>query len=642
VIFVEHRMLTSPYRLGKLELRNRLVMAPMLSRLCDQHGAVTQKLIDYYAARAQGGVGLIVVEYSYIDAKASHAYIGQLGIYDDLLVAGLGDLAEAIHEEGAKALIQINHAGRCTTTGITGRQPIAPSACWNLVGTELTREMTAAEIEEIKDAYAAAAYRAKLAGFDGIELHGTHGYLLAQFYSPHFNQRADLYGQDRALFPVEVVQTVRKRVGSDFILGYRMTGEEYIPDGITPDSAQLLARRLEAAGVDYLHVSAGLQETIEDFLPPVYCPAGALVPLAEKVRSVVQVPVVAVGAIHDPDLAEEVLVQGKADLIALGRALIADAELPAKIVAGRPETIRPCVRCNEGCSNRAYPFLTQRCAVNPEVGRERDLRITPAATSQRVCVVGGGPGGMEAASTLAARGHKVTLIEKEAELGGLLRFAAVPAFKKELRTYLDYLKGEVARQGVELLLSQTATLEWIRALSPDAVVVATGSSFKDPGIKGADQPGVAWATEILAAQELAGEKVLVVGGSAMGCELALHLWGQGKTVTLVEMLDELAVDLFGVVRPALLHLLGASGVQILTGHRLLEIGPGGATMSGPDHLPVEIAADTVALAFGLAPNTELATQLAGTVDRIYTIGDCVAPRKIYDAIHEAAFVGRRI
>jgi len=369
---------------------------------------------------------------------------------------------------------------------------------------------------------------------------------------------------------------------------------------------------------------------------------GTLVPLAEKVRSAVGVPVIAVGAIHDPDLAEEVLREGKADLIAVGRALIADADLATKIGEGQAETIRPCVRCMEGCVNRQPLFLDQRCAVNPEVGRERDLKIIKAAAPKRALVIGGGPGGMEAAASLAARGHQVTLIEKEAELGGLLRFAAVPAFKKELRTYLDYLKGEVARQGVEVHLSQTATAERIRDFSPDAVVVATGSSFKDPGIKGIGAPNVAWVIDILAEKVPVGKSVVVAGGSAMGCEVALHLHRQGKAVTLVEMLPELAIDLSGVVRPSLLKLLGETDIKILTGHRLLEIGPGGVMLSGPDHLSVEIPADTVALAFGLAPNTDLATQLTGSFKNVYIIGDCVAPRKIYDAIHEGAFVGRKI
>jgi len=639
---MKHQMLMSPYRLGKLELRNRMVMAPMLSRLCDQHGGVTQKLIDYYAARAEGGVGLIIVEYAYIDSEFSHAFIGQLGVYDDLLVAGLGDLAEAIHEWGAKALLQICHAGRCTSSKIIGRQPISPSANWNLAGTDMAREMTAGEIEDVKEAYAEAAHRAQMAGFDGVEFHGTHGYLLAQFFSPRFNRRSDSYGQDRARFPVEVVEKVRSRVGDDFVVGYRMSGEEFIPDGITIESAQDLARRLEQAGVDYLHVSAGLQEKGENFVPPVYLPVAPLVPLAEKVRGVVGVPVMTVGAIHDPDLAEDILAQGKADLVAVGRALIADPNMPAKVRAGRLETIRPCVRCMEGCCNRQASFLNQRCAVNPEVGRERDMKLTRADKVKRVCVIGGGPAGMEAASALAQRGHVVTLVEKEAELGGLLRFAAVPAFKKELNDLLNYMADEVNRHGVEVWLSQTATTDWIRGLSPDAVVVATGSSFRDPGIKGIDQESVVWATDLLADESRAGENVVVVGGSAMGCELALHLSRRGRSVTLVEMLDELAVDLFGVVRPVLLGLLEDSDVRVLTGHRLLEIQPTAALFSAPTQVPVAMHADTVALAFGLAPNTELAAQLAGAVENLYTIGDCVAPRKIYNAIQEGGFIGRKI
>jgi 2,4-dienoyl-CoA reductase-like NADH-dependent reductase (Old Yellow Enzyme family)/thioredoxin reductase len=638
---MEFPNLMQPFRLKSLTLRNRIVMAPMLSRLCEPDGIVSQKLIDYYAERARGGVGLVIVEYCYIDEKESKANQGQLGVYSDQLIAGLGDLVEAIQEWGAKPVLQICHAGRSTSSKYMGRQPIAPSAVPSYTG-EMAREMTLEEIGATIESFAEAARRAKTAGFDGVELHGTHGYLMAQFLSPYTNRRADIYGRDRGRFALQTLDRVRGKVGSDFLVGYRISGEEFIGGGIHLEEAKAFAKRLEEGGIDYIHVSAGIMETGEHFVIPMYFPRGYLLHLAEGIKQAVRVPVIAVGAIHDPFLAEEALQKKKADLIAMGRALIADPELPHKIHSARVEDIRTCLRCNEGCSSRVRESKTQRCAVNAEVGRERELRIHPVSQPKKVCVIGGGPAGMEAARVLALRGHHVSLIEKESELGGLLRYAAVPEFKDELKSFLQYLKTQVKKLGVEVILDRKATFEMVKDLKPDSIVLATGSIMSIPEIPGIQQPFVANALELLSGAFQTRDRVLVAGGAAMGCEIAAHLASQGKRVTVVEMLGDLALDLEIRSRMALLQLLKERGVEILTNWKLEEIEDGRARLSDRNWNQKKIPMDSVVLALGMTPNRELLQPLKESFREVFVIGDCWEPRKIYQAIHEGAFAGRAI
>ena len=633
--------LMEPFRLKNITLNNRIVMAPMLSRLCDPDGIVSQKLIDYYAERARGGAGLVIVEYCYTDTKESKANQGQLGIYSDQLIAGLGDLAEAIQEWGAKAILQVCHAGRSTSSRYMGRQPIAPSPVPSYTG-EMAREMTLEEIEATIESFAEAARRAKTAGFDGIELHGTHGYLMAQFLSPYTNHRTDIYGQDRGLFALQTLDRVRSKVGSEYLVGYRMAAEEFIEGGITLTETKAFAKRLEQRGIDYIHVSGGIIEVGQHFVIPMYFPRGSLLRLAEGIKQAVKVPIIAVGAIHDPLLAEEALQRKQADLIAMGRGLIADPELPNKIRSGRLEDVRTCLRCNEGCSSRIRQSKTQRCAINAEVGRERSMRIHPASRPKRVCVIGGGPAGMEAARVLALRGHRVTLIEKEKELGGLLLYATVPDFKGELRRFLQYLKTQVKKLGVEVLLERRATLELVRDLKPDSVVLAAGSAMAAPQIPGVQKSFVANALELLSGKFQPGARVVIAGGAAMGCEIAAHLGALGKKVTVVEMLGDLALDLESRSRLALLQLLKERGVETLTSWKLEKIDEGGVLLSDRNSNRREVPVDSVILALGMASNQDLIQPLRENFQEVYLIGDCLEPRKIYQAIHEGAFAGRAI
>jgi 2,4-dienoyl-CoA reductase-like NADH-dependent reductase (Old Yellow Enzyme family)/thioredoxin reductase len=638
---MQNSLLMQRFILGQLQLRNRLVMAPMLSRLCHADGSVSQKLIDYYVARAKGGVGLIIIEYCHIDKKESKARNGQLGIYDDQFIPGLADLAESIQEYGAKVVLQICHAGRNTSSKIIGCQPIAPSAMPNYY-KEMARKMSLDEIESTTKAFADAAYRAKTAGFDGVELHGGHGYLVAQFLSPYTNARRDRYGKDKGLFGLQILDRVRTRVGSDYLVGYRISADEFMQGGLTLEDAKEFSKRLEKQGIDYIHVSGGGAETGQNIVIPVYFPQGHLLHLAAGIKQEVAIPVIAVGAIHDPELAEDALQKKKADLIAMGRALIADPELPNKIKMGHLDDICPCVRCNEGCRSRMMEDKTQRCAVNAEAGREQWMKIRPAFKTKHICVIGGGPAGLEAARVLSLRGHRVTLLEKENSLGGLLRFASVPEFKAEMRHFMEYLIKQVKSLKVDVRYGCTANIDVLKEIKPDAVILAAGSTPALPKIPGIECSCVVNAVDLLSGKSKTGKNVLVMGGSAMGCEVAAYLAGQNRKVTLIEMQDEIAVDLEPRTRVALVSLLNQRGVKILEGWKLAKIEDGEAFVVSSKKNRRTIKGDSIIIALGLIPNQGLHQALNENFNEVHIIGDCLKPRKVYQAIHEGAFAGRAI
>ncbi len=431
-------------------------------------------------------------------------------------------------------------------------------------------------------------------------------------------------------------------MGQDYLVGYRISADEFIQGGITLGEAKDFSKRLEKQGIDYLHVSGGLAETGQNIVIPVYLPQGHLLHLAEGIKEGVSIPVIAVGAIHDPQLAEDALQKKKADLIAMGRALIADPQLPDKIKAGQSATIRPCLRCNEGCRSRMVEGKTQRCAVNAEVGREQSMKIRPAIKAKHVCVVGGGPAGLEAVRVLSLRGHRVTLFEKENKLGGLLKYASVPEFKSELRNFMEYLIHQVNKLRVDVRYGCSATLDLVKEVKPDAVVLAAGSSPRLPKIPGITNSFVMNALDLLSGKSKIGKRVLVVGGAAMGSEIAAYLAGQNRKVTLIEMLDEIAPDLEPRSRFALHSLLNQRGVEILKGWKLEKIEDGEAFLVDGNLDRRVIKGDSVVLALGLISNRELDQKLKENFSEVHVIGDCLEPRKIYQAIHEGAFAGRAI
>jgi 2,4-dienoyl-CoA reductase-like NADH-dependent reductase (Old Yellow Enzyme family)/thioredoxin reductase len=630
--------LFQPGWIGSLELKNRLVMPPMGTNYALKDGSVTQRQIDYYEERAKGGVGLVILEISCVDSPVGKAAARQIAIDDDRFIAGLSKLAKAVRRHGAKAAIQIHHAGRQTSAKLTGNQPVAPSPI-PAPGGEQPRELTPSEITTLVGRFAGAAERAKKAGFDGVEIHGAHGYLISQFLSPLSNQRQDAYGgsvENRARFLLEMIQAIRKRVGRDYPVWCRLSAMEIgVEGGITLEETQVVAKLAEKAGVDAIHVSA--HQVTPARRSPMAQPQCIFVPLAERIKRVVSVPVIAVGRIP-PELGEGILRGGKADFISMGKALLADPHLPQKVVMGNMDDITPCLCCLTCLDSLSWRREGVCCVVNPTLGREREYELKPAGSLKKVIVVGGGPGGMEAARVAALRGHKVVLFDDGDELGGQLLLAAKPPFKDTIETFRQYLVGQVNKLGVELHLRQRFTADMLGEIKPDVVVLATGVKPFIPQIPGIQSNKVIRASEVLTGADT-GERVVVIGGELVGCETALYLLEQGKKVTVMRRGPVLATKVHHFIREPLLGRLKFKGVSMLTGVEYEEITEVGVVIRTSTGERMVVEADTVVLATGVVPDTELLPALQGKVARIFSVGDCVEPRGIRGAVEEGYRTG---
>jgi 2,4-dienoyl-CoA reductase-like NADH-dependent reductase (Old Yellow Enzyme family)/thioredoxin reductase len=629
-------MLFSPIAIGPLELKNRIVMAPMATHYADETGAVTERLRNYYLERARGGVGLIIVESGYIH-PLGRGGMRRMGLHEDRLIPGLQGLVDAVHAEGVKISSLLHHAGRQIDVENTrGQYPVSASSLPSGMEAVVPRTLKVQEIEELVEGFGQAARRSLAAGFDAVLIHAAHGYLIHQFLSPLSNIRRDRYGgtfSRRLRFLQEIVLRCQESVGKDFPLMVRISASEFIPGGITVKDGQKIARCLEEWGVKAIHVSGGTHDTVEMEIQPMAIPRGCLVPLAEGIKRVVRIPVGTVGKIVEPKMAEEILQQGKADLIAMGRALLADPEFPQKAREGRFEDIRPCIGCLQGCRDHLYQGLPITCLVNPRAGLEAESEITPAENRKKVFIIGGGPGGMEAARVAALRGHEVTLAEKESHLGGQFHLASLPGGKGEIRVYLDYLSGQLKKLGVKIQLNQEVTPEKLKEMKADAAILAAGGFPLIPEISGIDRKIVITAWEALAHPEKVGAIVVIIGGGSVGAETAEFLLDQKKDVTLLEMLPEIAGDAEKVNRKVLLRSLGEKGVRIRVLTQATAILVEGVEVEFGGRKET-LSADTVVLATGTQPNKELEAALRAFPAELHKVGDCVKPRKAIDAIHE--------
>lgn len=630
----QYPRLFSPIAIHTMTLKNRVVMPPMCTAYATIGGAVTDRLINYYTARARGGVGLIDVEFAYVH-PAGKVFDHMLGIYDDKLIPGLKRLTDSIHQGGAKIVIQIAHGGRRVHSDITGYTPVAPSAIPRLNG-ETPRELSLGEIEELIQDFILSARRAKKAGFDGVMIHMAHGYLLQQFLSPFSNTRKDRYGGDlegRSRFPLEILKGLRKELGDDYPLTCRLCGDEFVKGGLDLSQSILLAKILEANGVNAIEVSAGTHETGYVITAPPFYPMGFLSPLSEAIRKEVRIPVGAVGRIHTPELAERLLQEGKADLIAVGRGLIADPEWPKKAQEGRPDTIRPCISCNQGCSDRMYFQQDISCTVNPSVGREATFPVEPARKKKKVLILGGGPAGLEAGLIAATRGHEVHLYEKEKELGGQLNIASVPPTKEEIKKFKEFLLREVGRLPIRVMHGELDG-KTLNALSPDLMVVAVGGrplKIEGPGF---ENEKVISAWDVLSRKKEAGRRAVIIGGGQVGLETAHFLLEEGKEITVLEMLKRVGQDMSPRTRRMVLEALVQNGAEILTEAKALSVENGDVVFNRAGVVDRIKGVDSIVVAVGTAPQEVGNLDLGRSGVPIRWIGDVSVPRKLFDAIHE--------
>jgi 2,4-dienoyl-CoA reductase-like NADH-dependent reductase (Old Yellow Enzyme family)/thioredoxin reductase len=630
-----------------MELRNRIVLLPMTTGYCEADETVGDRFIDFFAERAKGGAGLIIIPFSPVAAGSPV----EPGMFDDRFLPGVKRLTEAIRSHGAKSACQLITSYHVILHGNTA-EVVGPSEVLNQILRVTPRAMTIDEIRFIVAQYGHAARRAREGGFDMVEILVGGGYLLNRFLSPISNKRTDEYGgslENRMRIVLEILASMKRAAGDDFPIGVRLNVDEQMPGGHTVEDSKIVAQALEKAGVSLINCYTGWHESPMPTVAP-SLPKGAFAHLAAAIRGAVGIPVIAANRINDPFIAEKILAEGQADLVGMGRALLADPDLPNKAKAGRVDEIVPCIACSRCLGEILTIYKTWGvgagvfCSVNPEAGREGLCRIEQVATPKTVFIVGGGPAGLEAARVAAARGHRVTLFEKEAEIGGWLRVGCLPPYKGEIRTLAAGLAVRAQKAGAKIRLGCEADRETVAAGRPDVLIVAAGASPIVPALPGVSAASVVSAEDVLTGKKTVRGAVVVIGGGLVGCETAEFILENGDgvaTVTVVEMLDRMAATVSPTYRPFFLARLKKMGVRMETSTAVAEITAKGVKVNRKGE-PGFIEGDFVVLAVGLKADPALTEKFRSAAPEVYAVGDCVAPRMIKEAVEEGFAVGMKI
>jgi 2,4-dienoyl-CoA reductase-like NADH-dependent reductase (Old Yellow Enzyme family)/thioredoxin reductase len=614
--------LLSPLMVGHLELKNRMAVAAMVTCYCDDDGMPTEQYIAYHEARATGGFGLIITEDYAVDPRGRGFWCA--GLWKDEQIAPHRELTERVHAAGAKIFAQIYHCGRQTAAAIIGAQPVSASALPCPSMGEVPHALTRDEIRVIVGQFGDTARRAEQAGFDGVEIHGAHGYLIAQFMSAYSNKRTDEYGgplHNRLRFAMEVIADIKAKCRPDFVVSFRISADEHVIGGRDLAETKVVCQQLESAGIDLIHITAGVYESAWAIIPPLGRPYAWLAESAAQIKQVVKIPVQVVGRIKEPLVAESILASEQADLISFARASLADPDLARKYAEGHPEQIRQCIGCNQGCITILFTNQPIRCLVNPSLGFEGAQEIKPAPTRKKVVVVGGGPAGLEAARGARLAGHEVVLFERTDHLGGNFVVGSIPPGKGELTSYITWLGEELRRLGVQIELCTTADPEAIRKERPDVVLYAAGAKHVRPAIPGIDRANVVEACDVLTGRAPVGGRVVIAGGGMIGSETALYLASIGRQVTIVDQLPAVALEENASRRHYLMKEFVDYRVETLVNATItgfsetaVEVEQDGATRTLP--------CDSVVLALGMTPDVASLDKLRGVAE-VRVIGDAV-------------------